>query len=58
VAIAGCATPAEVKTLAETGRMTQPLAEKDRGYLLSVFKPIARRLAYYRGVLDSDVSEA
>jgi aryl-alcohol dehydrogenase-like predicted oxidoreductase len=51
VAIVGCATPAEVNTLAETGRVTQPLAEKERRYLLSVFKPIARRLAYYRGVL-------
>jgi len=51
VAIVGCSTPAEVSTLAQTGRMTRPLAEKDRGYLLSVFKPIARRLAYYRGVL-------
>ena len=51
VAIVGCSTPDEVKTLAETGRITKPLAEKDRRYLLSVFKPIARRLAYYRGVL-------
>ena len=51
IAIVGCSTPAEVNTLAETGRMTKPLAEKDRRYLLSVFKPIARRLAYYRGVL-------
>jgi aryl-alcohol dehydrogenase-like predicted oxidoreductase len=51
VAIVGCATPAEVKTLAETGCMTQPLPEKERRYLLSVFEPIARRLAYYRGVL-------
>jgi predicted aldo/keto reductase-like oxidoreductase len=51
VAIVGCSTPAEVNTLAETGRMTKPLAEKDRRYLLSVFKPIARRLAYYRGVI-------
>jgi aryl-alcohol dehydrogenase-like predicted oxidoreductase len=51
VAIVGCSTPAEVSTLAQTGRMTRPLAEKDRGYLLNVFKPIARRLAYYRGVI-------
>ena len=51
VAIVGCSTPAEVNTLAETGRMTQPLAEKERRYLLSVFEPIAQRLAYYRGVL-------
>ena len=57
VAIVGCSTPDEVKTLAETGRMTKPLAEKDRRYLLSVFKPMARRLAYYRGAFDNDLSE-
>ncbi len=50
VAIVGCSTPAEVNTLADIGRMARPLAEKDRRYLLSVFKPTARRLAYYRGV--------
>ena len=52
VAIVGCSTPAEVKSLAETGRMTETLAEKDRDYILRVFKPIARRLAYYRGVVN------
>ena len=51
VAIVGCATPAEVKTLATSGAMAEPLAENDQRYLESVFKPIARRLAYYRGVL-------
>ena len=52
VAIVGCSTPEEVISLAETGRMTKPLADRDRRHLLSVFKPIARRLAYYRGVID------
>jgi aryl-alcohol dehydrogenase-like predicted oxidoreductase len=52
VAIVGCSTPAEVKTLAKTGRMAQPLAEKEKRYLSSMFKPIARRLAYYRGAID------
>ena len=51
VAIVGCSTPAEVNALADIGRMTKPLAEKERGYLLSVFNPIARRLAYYRGAI-------
>ena len=50
IAIVGCSTPVEVKSLAETGRMAKPLTEKERDYLLNVFKPIARRLAYYRGV--------
>jgi aryl-alcohol dehydrogenase-like predicted oxidoreductase len=51
VAIVGCATPAEVKTLAATGRVAKPLAENERRQLLSLFKPFARRLAYYRGVI-------
>jgi aryl-alcohol dehydrogenase-like predicted oxidoreductase len=51
LAIVGCSTPSEVKTLATTGAMTEPLAENDHRYLLSIFKPIARRLAYYRGVI-------
>ena len=58
LAIVGCSTPSEVRTLATTGAMTKPLAENDQRYLLSIFKPIARRLAYYRGVLDSDLSES
>jgi aryl-alcohol dehydrogenase-like predicted oxidoreductase len=51
VAIVGCSTPAEVNALAQTGRMIKPLVEKDRNYLRSVFKPIAQRMAYYRGVI-------
>ncbi len=52
VAIMGCSTSAEIKTLATAGRLTKPLAENNQRYLLSVFKPIARRLAYYRGVIN------
>lgn len=51
LAIVGCSTTTEVRTLATTGAMAGPLAENDQQYLRSVFKPIARRLAYYRGVL-------
>jgi aryl-alcohol dehydrogenase-like predicted oxidoreductase len=51
LAIVGCSTPAEVKTLAKAGAVAKPLAENDQRYLLSVFKPIARRLAYYRGAI-------
>ena len=51
LAIVGCATPSEVKTLATAGTMTKPLAENDQRHLLSIFKPIARRLAYYRGAI-------
>jgi aryl-alcohol dehydrogenase-like predicted oxidoreductase len=52
VAIIGCATPAEVKSLADTGGMSTPLPGEEKRYLLKLFKPIARRLAYYRGVID------
>ncbi|MGD2187254.1 MAG: aldo/keto reductase [Desulfobacterales bacterium] len=52
LAIVGCSTPAEVKALANTGTIAKPLAENDQRYLLNVFRPIARRLAYYRGVLN------
>ena len=58
LAIVGCSTPSEVRALATAGTIVKPLAEKDQQYILSVFKPIARWLAYYRGVLDSDLSES
>jgi len=48
VAIVGCATPAEVKILADTGRATKPVAEEENRSVLEVFKPIARRMAFYR----------
>lgn len=51
VAIVGCATPAEVKTLADMGRAVEEFAEEEKRYVLDVFRPIARQLAYYRGVL-------
>ena len=51
VAIVGCSTPTEVKVLADTGRMTRLLTEKERHDICRVFEPLARRLAYYRGVL-------
>lgn len=51
VAIVGCATPAEVETLANIGRAATPLGQAERQYVLDVFMPIARKIAYYRGVL-------
>ena len=51
VAIVGCATPAEVKNLADSGRITEPLDEKERHDILQIFKPIAHRLAFYRGAI-------
>jgi aryl-alcohol dehydrogenase-like predicted oxidoreductase len=50
-AIVGCSSPAEVASLAETGRRFQPLSEAEEKMLLDIFRPHARRLAYYRGVI-------
>ena len=50
-AIVGCSSPAEVASLAETGRRFQPLSEAEEKMLLETFRPHARRLAYYRGVI-------
>jgi aryl-alcohol dehydrogenase-like predicted oxidoreductase len=50
-AIVGCSSPAEVASLAETGRRFQPLSEAEEKTLLETFRPHARRLAYYRGVI-------
>jgi aryl-alcohol dehydrogenase-like predicted oxidoreductase len=50
VAIVGCATPGEVKILADIGRTPTPLTEKEGRSVLEVFRPIAQQLAYYRGV--------
>jgi aryl-alcohol dehydrogenase-like predicted oxidoreductase len=51
VAIVGCSTVEEVKTLAEVGRNDKPLSEKERSELARRFEPHARQLAFYRGVL-------
>jgi aryl-alcohol dehydrogenase-like predicted oxidoreductase len=50
-AIVGCASAGEVEALARVGRDFQPLAEGEEKKLLDLFRPIARRLAYYRGVI-------
>ncbi len=50
VAIVGCSTPEEVKTLAEMGR-GPGLDADERERLEEAFRPFARRLAFYRGVI-------
>ncbi|NYT02755.1 MAG: aldo/keto reductase [Methanosarcinales archaeon] len=47
----GCSNPREVQALARTGREFQPLPEKEEARLLEAFRPYARKLAYYRGVI-------
>jgi aryl-alcohol dehydrogenase-like predicted oxidoreductase len=51
VAIVGCSTPQEVRTLAETCEMaaTTPMSSDERAALEDAFRPHARQLAYYRG---------
>jgi aryl-alcohol dehydrogenase-like predicted oxidoreductase len=51
LAIVGCSTPEEVGLLAEVGRDPEPLSLEEEERLLSVFRPYARKLAFYRGVL-------
>lgn len=49
VAIVGCSSPEEVRTLAAVGRDPRPPSEKEQKALLDAFRPNARRLAFYRG---------
>jgi len=49
--IVGCSSPSEVQTLAMVGREFQPLAAEEEKRLMELFRPHARRLAYYRGAL-------
>lgn len=50
VAIVGCSSPREVRTLTDTARTFNPLTDEKCSQLLSLFEPYAKRLAYYRGV--------
>jgi aryl-alcohol dehydrogenase-like predicted oxidoreductase len=51
VAIVGCSTPGEVKTLAEEGSRPSPMTEKERSALLNTFEPYTEQLAFYRGII-------
>jgi aryl-alcohol dehydrogenase-like predicted oxidoreductase len=51
LAIVGCSSPEEVKTLADAGRDFHPMAEEEQHKLRDLFQPHAGRLAYYRGVI-------
>lgn len=50
-AIVGCSTPAEVQSLAKAGRDFQPMSQEEQEDLVAIFRPHARRLAFYRGGL-------
>ncbi len=49
-AIVGCSRPKEVQSLARAGREFQPLSPDEEKKLADLFRPHARRLAFYRGV--------
>jgi aryl-alcohol dehydrogenase-like predicted oxidoreductase len=49
VAIAGCSSPEEVRTLAGVGRGFQPLTQEEQQGLVGAFRPYAKGLAFYRG---------
>jgi aryl-alcohol dehydrogenase-like predicted oxidoreductase len=49
VAIVGCASAAEVKALAGSGRHQALLTKKERDQLIYTFTPQAKPLAFYRG---------
>ena len=51
VAIVGCTTPGEVAVLAGIGRRFEPPTDAEQRLLTGIFKPHARQLAFYRGVL-------
>jgi len=50
-AIVGCGSAGEVEALARAGTHFQPLADEEEKRLMEIFRPHARRLAYYRGAV-------
>lgn len=51
VAIVGCGGAAEVATLADAGRRFKPLSRAHANQLEILFEPLARKYAFYRGVI-------
>ena len=47
--VVGCSSPEQVRTLANIGKTFEPLALSEQDQLVALFRPYARRLAYYRG---------
>ncbi len=50
-AIVGCSNPGEVQALASVGRDFEPMPQEEKERLVDAFRPYARKLAFYRGVL-------
>jgi predicted aldo/keto reductase-like oxidoreductase len=51
LAIVGCSSAEEVKTLAQVGHSFEPLSPEEQQDIINTFLPYARRLAFYRGVI-------
>jgi len=51
VAIVGCSSVGHVQTLAATGRSFSPLSPEEQRDIKDLFRPHARRMAFYRGVI-------
>ena len=51
VGIVGCSAPDEVQTLARGAGSGKPISSAEKEHILEVFKPYARKLAFYRGVI-------
>ncbi|MDF0591475.1 aldo/keto reductase [Candidatus Methanocrinis natronophilus] len=51
VIIVGCSTPEEVRLLARAGREVELLSGEEEENLLALFRPYAKWLAFYRGVV-------
>jgi len=51
VAIVGCSSPDEVQALARAGSSSKAFTREEKDHLMETFKPYARRLAFYRGVI-------
>jgi aryl-alcohol dehydrogenase-like predicted oxidoreductase len=50
-AIVGCSSPLEVQTLAQVGREFEPMSQEEQTRVVQLFRPHAKNLAFYRGVL-------
>jgi predicted aldo/keto reductase-like oxidoreductase len=50
-AIVGCSSPQEVQALARVGSDFKPMPQEEQEQLMETFRPYARKMAFYRGVI-------
>jgi aryl-alcohol dehydrogenase-like predicted oxidoreductase len=51
VGIVGCSSADEVQNLVRAGSSSKQITQQEKDFILNVFKPHARKLAFYRGVI-------